>query len=423
MKKIFNIQNIVLVLFCLVSVFVFAGCGTEGSSSVQAVFFVKDVYYVDYNVETFLDYKVYPSTSSDYAVSFPIGSNYLSEGKNFILKNGKIKVIDKSFLSITVDVKINDLKDTCEVRLREYPKSIKFEQSSKTISAGRVETLEVVGVFGSGERKCVQDEFNYKITSSDQSVIEVIDSESLIVASTGKAGESDIRVEILNSLGESQNLVAETTIVCKNNILESFAIFGNTVVKDGAELNLSMKKGDSSVVAVHYFDENEFLIDGTDFDVYLSNDSVLSLVDENGKKKLFVVGEGDVRITIYSRSDNVDGVPSKITLKVNVQYLSFAVVGENQVKNNSELSIEANQNDEFDLSFKYYDANQILLNGTDFDVNLSNEDVVSVVEEEGAKKLLILGEGEVSVTLYPTAGTVSDAPSQIIFKLKVQFSS
>lgn len=423
MKKIFKIQNIVIALFCFVSIFVFAGCGTEGSSSVQAIFFVKDVYYVDYNVETFLDYKVYPLTSSDYVADFWLPQSNIDQSKYFIFKKGKIKVIDKTFSSITVNIRINDLKDTCEVRLREYPRLIRFEQSSKTISAGRVETLEVVGVFDSGERKCVQDEFNYKITSSDQSVVEVIDSENLIVASTGKAGKSDLRVEILNSLGESQNLVAETTIVCQNNIFDSFAVFGDTVVKNGAELNLSMKKGDGAVVSVRYFDEDQFLINGTDFDVYLSNDDVLRLVDDDGKKKLFVVGEGDVRITLYSKSDNNEGVPSKVIFKVNVQYLSYVVVGGNQVRNNSELILDTAQGENFDLSFKYYDANQNLLDGAEFDFNLSNEDVVEIVEEDGKKKLSILEEGEVSITIYPKAGTVTDAPSQITFKLKVQFSS
>lgn len=321
MKKSKILKSIVAsIAVCILSLFVFAGCGTEGSSTVQAILFVKDVYYVDYNVETFLDYKVYPATSSSYAVAFSLGSDYITESQYFKFEKGLVKVLDRRFTSIVVNVKINELQDTCEVRLREYPSEIAFVNSSEKIYENGVKTLEIAGIFSDGKRNCYQDEFNYKITSSNPSVVEVLDSQNLLVASTGKSGESDITVEILNSAGESQDLVATTKIVCENNIAGSFAFFGKNVVKNNAELNIVANAGDQFVTAVRYFDEDQFLIESSDFLVLLSTDKVLSLSEENGKRVLTVIGEGTVTITLQSTGINMNKVPSKITFKVNVQF-------------------------------------------------------------------------------------------------------
>lgn len=317
-KLFVNIFSLAIIM--VASLFMLAGCGTEGAGTAQAILFVKDVYYVDYNVETFLEYKVYPATSTDYVATFSLGSDYITEAQYFNFKNGKVRVSDKRFTSIVVNVKLNDLQDSCEVRLREYPSEIAFEKASEILFEGGVKTLEVDGIFSEGRRKCYQDEFNYKITSSNPSVIEVLDSANLLIASTGKSGSSDITVEILNSVGESQDLVATTKIVCENNIADSFAVFGNTVVKDKAELELSANAGDSFVVAVRYFDLQQFLIDTSDFNILLSNQNVLEISEKNGKKVLTVKKEGTVQIILQSTGVNTSGVPSKITFKVTVQF-------------------------------------------------------------------------------------------------------
>lgn len=321
MKKSKILKSLIMsICVCILSLFVFAGCGTEGSSTVQAILFVKDVYYVDYNVETFLDYKVYPATSSSYAVAFSLGSDYITESQYFKFEKGSVKVLDKRFTSIIVNVRINELQDSCEVKLREYPSEIAFLNSSEKLYEDGVKTLQVAGVFKSGTRNCYQDEFNYKITSSNPSVVEVMDSQNLLIASTGKSGESDITVEILNSAGESQGLSATTKIVCENNITDSFAVFGKNVVKNNAEINLISNLGDKFVTAVRYFDDEQFLIESSDYLVLLSNDDILILSEENGKRVLTVLGEGTVTVTLQSTGINKDKVPSKITFKVNVQF-------------------------------------------------------------------------------------------------------
>lgn len=327
MKKRNKMKYLVVALLCMMSAFVFVGCGTKGSSDVQGVFFVKDVYYVDYNVETFLEYKVYPATSSNYAVNLALGRNYVTESKYFDFNNGTVRVKDKAFSTIKVNVGINEFQDSCEVRLREYPRKISFAEKTTKVQAGRVLTLEIDGVFDSGDRKCNPDEFNYLITSSDPSVVEIVDSANLVVASTGKSGESDIRVEILNSLGESQNLVATTKLVCRNNVADTFVIFGETVIKNNAQLNIATEKDVSFDVQVFYFDKNDFLISDADFDILLSNNDVFDVVEDKDGKHLVVkeqkdneVFEYEVKVTLYSNEDNTSGLPTKVVFNIKVTY-------------------------------------------------------------------------------------------------------
>lgn len=321
MNKIKKLKNIFAVaIISFISLFAFAGCGTEGASAVKAIFFVKDIYYVDLNVETFLDYKVYPATSSGYEATFSLDNDYIDDSRYFKFSNGSVLVTGEKFSGIVVHVNINDIKDSCEVKLREYPSQIEFEQSTQTLVGGGVKTLELKGKFKSGIRNCGQGEFNYKIKSSNPSVIEIVDSENLVIASTGKGGSSDVTVEILNAKGESCGLVATTKIECQNNISDSFAVVGNSVVKNNSQLDLIARGGENFVVGVRYFDAEQFLIDGIDFDVLLSNHNVFEVSEQDGKKVLTVIGEGEVKVTIQSTGVNTSGVPSKIVFKITVQF-------------------------------------------------------------------------------------------------------
>lgn len=322
MKKS-NLAKFFMAIFvCFMGLLTFTGCDVEGSSTMQAIYFVKDVYYVDYDVETYLDYKVYPSTASDYIVSFALDTDYTDLTQYFYFNNGNIRIHNRKFgnSSIKVNIKSNEFEDSCEVRLREYPSSISFESSSQTIPAGGLKTLEVDGIFETESRFCAEDEFNYKITSSNPSVIEVIDSDRLLVASTGRMGESDITVEILNGKGQDLSLKAKTTIKCENNISYSFATIGNDIVKNNEDLVITAEAGNRFAIAVKYFDKNNFLLENDSFTVQLSNDKALLSSSENGKNYLTILGEGKVKVTLVSTGVNADGLPEKITFTVDVQF-------------------------------------------------------------------------------------------------------
>jgi len=320
MKKRNLILNMLCLCFLALSLFVFSGCGTEGSSGVQAIKFVKDVYYVDYNESTFLDYKVYPHTAGGYMVTFS-HSDYITESQYFSFSNGTIKVIDKRFSGISVNVSIGDLKDTCEVKLRQYPRSIAFKESLGTLKSGSVKTLEIMGDFLGEQRALLPGEFNYRITSSDASVIKVIDSERLLVGSTGRRGESELTIEVLNGRGVSQNLKASIRLSVEENVSESFVILGQNVVKDGDNIELSLELYDEIGLLVNYFDADSFLIENAQYTVLLSCDNVLERVEREGKTVLIAKGAGEVKITLVSSAVDQAGLPLKTTLNVKVQIL------------------------------------------------------------------------------------------------------
>ena len=304
-------------MLCLLA---FSGCGIEGSSNVQAIKFLQDVYYVDLNESRFLDYKVYPSTSSDYVASFALGNDYITESKYFEFNNGTVKVISDKFTSIVVNVRINELSDSCEVRLREYPSNISFENSSYQIAQGSVQTLQVKGLFEEGEKLCDSEQFNYKVTSSNPSVIEVIDQSRLLVSSTGRSGVAEISVEILNGQGESKNLKTKTNFVVQKNIDSSFATFGNNVIKDNDILEISCDENEKFIINARYFDTEMNLLKNSGFNIFLSNQNVAFVSEENSQKYIVLSGEGQVKITLISTGIKQDGLPEKITFTLKVHF-------------------------------------------------------------------------------------------------------
>ncbi len=317
MKKTFG-----LIAIFLCSLFLFAGCGIQGSSNATGIEFVCDVFYVDYYVPFFLDYKVYPSTAEDVYITYDIENDYTLESY-FNFTDGSITVIDNRFTSIKVKIKVNDLEDSCEVRLKEYPTSISLDKSSDVVYGGLVYALDVQGVFSDETRYLGNGEYNYKITSSNPSVIEVISEDRLLVQSTGRRGNSKITVQICNSANqEMTGLSASINLEVEQAVEEAYATFGNSyILTDGKVIDCQLAEDSEQKIAVRYFDSLGYLIELADFDCYLSNDNVFELVSGDGGYYLKVIGEGEVVVTLQSKGVCSDGTPSRIQVTMHVQFL------------------------------------------------------------------------------------------------------
>jgi len=317
MKKLFS-----LLAICLISLFAFAGCGVQGGTIATGIEFVRDVFYVDYNVETFLDYKVYPSTAKEVFVTYDIRDES-SIRSYYSFTDGYVKITNSKFTSINVTAKLNTYEDTCEVRLREYPSSVTFATTTDEVVGGLVYSLDLIGAFIDGNRACENDEFVYKIKSSNPSVIDVISEERLLVKSTGRRGESRITVQICNSNNEEiTGLTASITLKVVDAISECFATFGNDfVITDGLEKDISSTINQEYKIDVKYFDESGYLIELADFDCYLSNDDVFEIVKKSDGIYLKVVGEGEVVLTIQSNTVDTTGNPVRIQSNLQVQFL------------------------------------------------------------------------------------------------------
>ena len=315
MKRIFSFS--IIILACA---FIFASCGIEGNKEIAGIQFVSDVFYVDYNVETFLDYKVYPSTAEDVYVTYKIeNSNEIDN--TFIFTQGRIKVIDKAFTTISVTLMSNQLSDSCKVRLKEYPTAISFDKQEDYVNAGSVYYLDLKGVFGDGVKMCEGGDFNYKITSNNTSVIEVISEENLLLKSTGRRGSAKIDVQIFNSVNqEMSGLKTSINLIVVETLNDSFVTLdSNRVLRHNETTILTKNISDELLLEVMYFSDLNLVNKLADFNVYLSNDNVFEIVEKEGKTYLKVVGEGVVEITIQSTAHNNQGVPIVIKNNIEVQ--------------------------------------------------------------------------------------------------------
>ena len=329
MKKILSLLSV-----CIVSLLLFTGCGIEGGTQPSGIEFVRDVFYVDYNVSTFLDYKVYPSTADNEYVSFELEADYTLED-SFEFRNGSIKVTDSNFTSIIVKAKLNSLEDSCEVKLKEYPTSVDLGDAEGTINAGLVKYLDFKGQFESGIRSCEAGEFNYKITSNNPSVIEVVDESKLSIRSTGRSGEATISVKIYNSVGQEMiGLGDSVKLTVVDAIESSYATFGNLfLIKDGETKTIELEKGTvlEEKISVRYFSSRDFLIELTDYEVLLSNDNVFEVVTKPDgtylklKDEANIVLDADekasVVLTLRSKTTDANGMPVRIQTTIVVQFL------------------------------------------------------------------------------------------------------
>ena len=329
MKKVFSLLSI-----CIASLLLFAGCGIEGGSQPTGIEFIREVFYVDYNVSTFLNFKVYPSTAVKDYVTYELEADYTLED-SFEFKNGAIRVTDSNFSSIVVKARLNSLEDSCEVRLKEYPTIINLDSNSDTIDAGLVKYLDLVGIFDSGTRSCENAEFEYRITSNNPSVIEVVDQSNLSVRSTGRSGEATITVKICNSVGQEMvGLSDSITLKVVDSIESSYATFGNLFVINNGETNtIEIPVGQESLeekISIRYFSLRNFLIELTDFDVLLSNDNVFEIVTKadgiylklKDKATMELDGENKASVVITLRSKTTDDAGKLVSVQTTV-YVQF----------------------------------------------------------------------------------------------------
>ena len=276
MKRILSIISI-----CLIATIAFTGCKVKGGSSAAGINFVNDVFYVDYNVETFLDYKVYPSTSRNIFVNYDI-ENDLSIDSYFNFSKGYIKVINENFTSIKVTAKLNEFSDVCEVRLREYPTAISFENNVDYVNAGGVYSLNVKGMFGEELLSCNDKQLTYKVKSSDPSIVEVDSVNNLLLKSTGRRGSVQIDVQVCNT--QMQDIIgvkASMTLCVVDNIADSFISLDNLVVKNNDVIELNMVPEETKTISVLYFSADNFLVKNTDFSVWLTNNDVFELIEDD----------------------------------------------------------------------------------------------------------------------------------------------
>lgn len=232
MKK-FNKKIFLLLSFMLILPFtiLLTGCGATPARNVQSLKFVSDLYdqktgyaifEVDLNVETFLDYKITPSSgiaSPTFSI-FVYNNNPDTTDENSeinrtraVMYNGKFTVIDEKFEEMVIKIELGELEDYCIVRLKKYPDKIFIDractltESSDYINAYGEYTLHIFGNYSSDPenpdiRELKDTDFDFLVESNDITVINVLNSSRLKVCSIkNKIETATVTIYLLDTSG------------------------------------------------------------------------------------------------------------------------------------------------------------------------------------------------------------------------------
>lgn len=229
MKKIFKKSFLVFLLVLMLPVTLFlSGCGATPVNEIHAVFFDTKIYEdgvpvfeVDLNTPTYFPYKINPSTAVNYVPKWdnPYQGKDTSNNVNRYEFNkeydGKLIVTNEKFEDIKIRVFFGDTcSDTAIVRLKKYPISIRADVSNVSLNTSGAYTICPVGTFLNDdgvttyERPLLASEYNFVVTSSNESIVSVANSSRLEICSEIKNSvaitSATVTVELKDTIGRAK---------------------------------------------------------------------------------------------------------------------------------------------------------------------------------------------------------------------------
>ena len=317
----------------------FSGCGATATNDANAVNFVstkydsqgRAIFEVDINVPKTLTYKVNPSTWSGYSVTY--GNDATAENRRYFeLKDGVITVGDTRFKPVVVEISINDHKDSCVVRLKEYPVRIYTNQTEVELPAQGMYSIDVLGEFAgeSSARHLTESEFNFKVVSSDETKIQVPNSDRLMIyAVCSNSASTKVKISLLDGNGKEKTSFDINVKVVQSASKVALKLGGvDKFIKEGDTLNFSttsMQKENGALVIdynVYFFSSTNLLLDGySDVTFTFSDAGSVSADLEKGKiiiKTNVDFSKADFTFTATMIADvtDSDGKPLKMTFTV-----------------------------------------------------------------------------------------------------------
>lgn len=324
-----------------------SGCGATSTNEARGVFFDGNLYdeedvifEVDLNTETELTYKVNPSSWSGYkAVYQTLKSGENEENRTrFELKDGKITVTDPNFEEITVQITLNGYKDVCKIRLKEYPTEIfllnengeRVSEVNKTICADGYDNIHVYGLFAGNSEpvELKDDRFNFKLTSSDSTVIEIPNDNRLTVYTLKTKPEaSEVQINLLDSSGNSKF----GTLKIKYNVVPKVAGsyisldgYGHFITDETEEIEVNLNKLDFDKEKQQYLvgfeiiliDLDGFVSVGEVKDITASSDAI-KFDKDSGKILIRTTDLISFDLTFYFNLVSSDGTPYLVNFRVN----------------------------------------------------------------------------------------------------------
>ena len=340
-KKVFSTFVMVLAL-CLVLplTMLFSGCGATPTNDVNAVNFVSNnydnqgraIFEVDLNVPKTLTYKVNPSTWSGYSVTY--GNDATAENRRYFeLKDGVVTVGDSRFVPIIVEININDHKDSCVVKLKEYPIKVYTDQTNIELPAQGMYAIDVLGEFAgeTAPRHLTESEFNFKVVSNDETKVQVPNSDRLMIyAVCSNAATTKITVSLLDESGKTKFSFDINVKVVQSASKVALKVDGvDKFIKEGDTLNFSaasMQKENGSLVlgySVNFFSSTNLLLDGYSHVTFSFSDASSVSADlERGKiiiktnVDLSIVENYTFTVSMIADVTDLEGKPLKLTFKI-----------------------------------------------------------------------------------------------------------
>lgn len=253
MKKL--LKNLALVVFAVMLpvVGVLTACGATPTNGANSVHFVSNTYdettgfavfEVDLNVPTKLEYKVNPSTWGSYDVTYTYPEDSAENKVRYTLINGVITVFNEDFQQIQVKVHINGKTDDCLIRLKKYPTRIFTDETSVKINSKGVYTITPKGEFAGGEIKTLSEhDYNFVVTSSDETIIKVPDSTRLTVYSLRtRYAKEKVSVVLCDTTWTSKNMSFEVEFEITPNAASGYlSVEGcSTFVNSDNEITINL---------------------------------------------------------------------------------------------------------------------------------------------------------------------------------------
>lgn len=369
MKKFKLVLAILLFAIFSPAIVMLAGCGATPINNVKAVYFDTNLYdddtgyavfELDLNKPTILTCKVNPSGWNGELVFnavnlSPTNANYFDLDAH----SGQFTIINENYQTVEVQVLINidvagsirTIEDRCYVKQKIYPSQIYFSKEKYTeqtiyINSLGAHSLHVYGNFGRGEiNEISESEFNFKVISNDNSIINVPDSSRLkIYSQQSKIKEVDVEIYLLDTFGEEKgdkyHLTLHVIVVLPTS--DSLATFEgyDSFIQNGDEIDITIDNTfDSSIIggSTYYnlkFDFELFSTSGQSKQVYISSDEYTITCTSNqesyrnidNENRIFQVRKPQnsnnlsIDITIATSANNVDKQVYKMSFKINFHF-------------------------------------------------------------------------------------------------------
>ena len=365
MKKL-KYFSLILLLIVISPLCIFlSGCGATPVNDIKAVYFDSNIYdeetgyavfELDLNTPTTLACKTNPSgwqgTLVFNAINLnPTNAQYFDLDAN----SGVFTIMNTNYQPVEVQVliyiqtagSVESIEDRCIVRQKVYPNAIYLNEDRDTeatlyINSLGAQTLHIFGNFGGGViTELSETDYNFKVESSDISVITVPDSSRLKIRSLkSKIDDVDVTISLLNSkmeVIEGYVLTLHVKVVLPSS--SSVATFEgyDDFIFDGDEITINIDDSfDTSIIggSTYYnlkFEIELFSDQGISSDVYLDPEEYDITCTSNQERYRII--DNDNSIFQIRKPQNSDSLVVEVTIATsainnssNVYKMSFTII-------------------------------------------------------------------------------------------------